>query len=445
MKNRSTFQTIFLAVFIIITIISVIVFAKSPAKNSSKDPAVVGASGNVVIWGTFANEGVNSVLSEFNTLYGKSFSVSYKYHDPNKFDTDIVEALASGKGPDILLLPEDLILRHSDKIEPMVWSQAFDQRMFQNTFLQASEIYMHPTGLTAVPFAVDPLVMYWNRDLFDNASITQPPQYWDEFLNLVPKLTKRDAKSRDIIQSTVALGEFSNIQSAKSIIAMLFLQLGSPIVGINNGVPENMLESRQDQRFVPNEDVLSAFRFFMDFSNPLKNIYSWSRALPNSRDQFINGHLAIYFDYASAYKLLQAKNPHLNFAIAPVPQPRGTSVMVTYAHVYGLSVLKTSKNKQTAFIAVQRLLDNDPSSKFASAFNLPPVRRDLLAHKPVDTVSSVLWDAAIMSRTWLDPRPDISNSAFQEAVEGVSSGRTTINQAISKLSSALDSALTPYR
>ena len=445
MKTRSTFQTIFLAVFIIIIIVSVIVFAKSPAKNSSNDPAIVGASGNVVIWGTFADDGVNNVLSEFNTLYAKSFSVIYQYHDPEKFDRDIVEALASGKGPDILLLPDDLILRHSDKIEPMVWSPAFDQRMFQNTFLQASEIYMHPSGLTAVPFAVDPLIMYWNRDLFDNASITQPPEYWDEFLSLVPKLTKRVVKSGEISQSTVALGEFDNIQSAKSIIAMLFLQLGNPIVDIKNGPPQNMLAARQDQRFVANEDVVSAFRFFMDFSNPLKNIYSWSRALPNSRDQFINGHLAVYFDYASAYKVLQAKNPHLNFVIAPVPQPRGTSVKVTYAHVYGLSVLKTSKNKKTAFIAVQRLLDNDPSSKFASAFNLPPVRRDLLAHKPVDAISSVLWDAAIQSRTWLDPRPDITNSAFQEAVEAVSSGRTTIGQAISKLSSALDSALTPYR
>ena len=94
---------------------------------------------------------------------------------------------------------------------------------------------------------------------------------------------------------------------------------------------------------------------------------------------------------------------------------------------------------------MQRLLDNEPSSKFAEAFSLPPVRRDLLARKPTDTVSSVLYDAAIESRTWLDPRPEISTAAYQDAVESVASGRSTIDDAIGKLSRALDNALTLYR
>ena len=444
MKQRSTFQTIFLTVFCVIAVVSVIVFAKSPAKGSSVK-AIVGAHGTVMVWGTFPEGGVYSVLNVFNAQYRDSFSVDYQFHDAKNFDNDIVEALASGRGPDILLLPDDLILRHSDKIELMTWSPAFDQLSYQNTFLQASELYMRPGGTLAIPFAVDPMVMYWNRDLFNNASITQPPQYWDEFLTMAPKLTKRDPKSGDIAQSAISFGEFTNLENAKQIIAMLFLQVGNPIVEFNSKGLFAALAQKQDQIFVANEDVASAFRFFMDFSNPLKNIYSWSRALPNSRDQFINGNLAVYFDYASAYHTLQTKNPHLNFVVAGVPQPRNTKVTTTIAHVYGLSVLKTSKNKATAFIAIQRLLDNDPSSKFATAFSLPPVRRDLLSHKPTDAVFSVLYDAAIESRAWLDPRPELSTSAFQEAVEGVASGRSSIVQAVSKLSQALDTALTPYR
>jgi ABC-type glycerol-3-phosphate transport system substrate-binding protein len=210
---------------------------------------------------------------------------------------------------------------------------------------------------------------------------------------------------------------------------------------MSQGKPTQFLVSRQNTQTTPDQDVVSALRFFMDFSSPLKDIYTWSRALPNSRDQFINGNLAVYFDYASAYGELKAKNPHLNFEVAPVPQPRGTKVEITFAHLHGLAVMKSSRNKATAFIAVQRLLGPEFSGGFASAFNLPPVRRDLLAVKPTDKVLSVLYDAAIRARTWLDPRPEDSDKAFQQTVESVSSGRNAVPEAIGYLSQQLFSAL----
>lgn len=255
--------------------------------------------------GTFQLGGGSKVFSDFNKKFGKVFSVSYEYHDPSTFDSDsdsdIVEALASGKGPDILLLPDNLILRHSDKIELIPYGSV-PQRTFQDTFIQASEIYMRDQGLIALPFAIDPMVMYWNRDLFNTASVSQPPAYWDEFLTLAPKLTKHDQKTSEIKESAISFGEYSNVQNAKDIIAMLFLQAGNNIVKISNGKPVAVLLDTHGRKVSANQDALSAFRYFMDFSNPLQDIYSWSRALPNSRDQFINGNLAVYFDYASSYK-----------------------------------------------------------------------------------------------------------------------------------------------
>ena len=438
------FQTIFLTIFGVVAVVSVIIFAKFPAK-AKLDTTLGGAHGSVMIWGTFPTDGdLTKVLTEFRKQYEKTFTVNYEYHDPATFDTEIVEALASGRGPDILLLPDDLILRHTDKIQLIPYT-AMNQLTFQSTFVQAGEIYMRDSGLIALPFAVDPMVMYWNRDLFNNALVTQPPVYWDEFLTLAPKLTKRDPKTTDIVESALSFGEYSNVQNAKDILAMLFLQVGNHIVKLDpQEIPEVDLVTMKDQQVTPDENVISAFRFFMDFSNPLKNIYSWSRALPNSRDQFINGNLAVYFDYASAYKTLQQKNPHLNFAMAPVPQLRGTKVDITFARVHGLAVLKTSKNMQTAFVVVQRLLDSKPSGDFAKAFNLPPVRRDLLNIRQTDAVLAVLYDAAIRARTWLDPRPEESDKAFRNAVESVSSGRYDIATAVGILAQEINTSLRSY-
>ena len=437
------FQYIIVSFFGIMAVVGLTIFSVFP--NKSKNASLAGAAGNVAIWGTYQkNDALTRMLQSFNDEYKGSFSVTYNYHDPKTFDNDIIEALASGRGPDILLLPDDLILRYTDKIEQIPYSM-ISQLAFQSAFVQAAEIYMRDTGLVAVPYAIDPIVMYWNRDIFNNASVTMPPKYWDEFLTLAPKLTVRDQKTQDITQSAIAFGEYANVTNAKDILTMLFLQTGDPIVVFQNGTPKLTFTKVEGTNVIPNADDVSALRFYMDFSNPLKNIYSWSRALPNSRDQFLKGGLAVYFDYVSAYRTLKEKNPHLNFAVAQVPMARNATVDISAAKIHGLAVMKSSRNKPTAFIAIQKLLEAKYSGAFSEAFSLPPVRRDLLNIRPADAVLSVSYDSAIRSRAWLDPRPGISDKLYQDTIEGISSGKMNFSDAISYLNSGLSSALDAYK
>ena len=438
------FQQVLLTIFGIVAVVAAAVFSLIPSKGG--DPTVAGATGNVVVWGTFPSTRVlGEVFSRFNETYKESFSVSYEFHDPKSFDNEVVEALASGRGPDILLLPDDLVLRHSDKIERISY-QSVPEETFRSTFVQASEIYMRDDGLLALPFAIDPMVMYWNRDLFNNSSVAEPPRYWDELLLMTPRLTKRNPKTSEITQSAVAFGEYINVTHAKDVLAMLFLQVGNPLVSLQNGIPLSKIVTGTGNQLAPAVDVVSAFRFFMDFSNPQKPNYTWSRARASSFNEFISGNLAMHFDYASAYKLIQQKNPHLNFAAAQVPLPRGTKAEITFTKVYGLAVPKSSKNKQTAFIAAQHLLgDLTPERDFAAAVGLPPVLRTYLAKRPTDAAFSVFYDAAIRGRTWLDPNPTESGRAFQAMVESASSGRSDTTEAVRGFNADLDSLLIGYR
>jgi ABC-type glycerol-3-phosphate transport system substrate-binding protein len=153
----------------------------------------------------------------------------------------------------------------------------------------------------------------------------------------------------------------------------------------------------------------------------------------------------MYLGYASEYQPIQEKNPHLNFAVSAMPLPRGTKAEITFTKVYGLAVLKSSQNKQTAFVAVAHLLqDATPEKGFATAFNLPPVLRSALAERPTDAALATFYDAAIRGRTWLDPKPELSDKAFQTMVESISSGRNDAYEAIGGLNKDLSSALAPY-
>ncbi len=441
MKKTSPFQLVITGIFGAMVIAGIIFFMNQPKGNGNSQLAGIG--GTVTIWGTFQhNPKLDQLIVDFNSQYQKSFAIKYEYKDPATFDTDIVEALASGKGPDILLLPDNLVLRHYDKIIPISYTPNFGQREYLNTFVQASDIYLRPEGMVAFPYAIDPIVMYWNRDLFTNASIAEPPKYWDEFLLLAPKLTKTDSSFK-ITQSAVAFGEYDNVKNAKDILAMLFLQTGSKIVDFTGSKPQVALTTLSNG--AKNPGVESALRFFMDFSNPQKSIYTWSLSRDNSEQEFLNGDLAVYFDYASAYGRLKQRNPNLNFDVAMVPQLRDATAQTTLARLHGLVAMKASKNITTAFAAIRLLLDQKYAQQFADSFDLPPVRRDLLSKRPNNAAMAVAYDSALRSRTWLDPRPSETDAAFTSIIDGITSNRIGTGDAVGELESRLTSLVGQFQ
>lgn len=438
-KKSSNFQLILLIVFVIFAVVGVILFANPDSKKKNE---YGGVTGSAVIWGTYPlTPEFGEFISQFNQKYKDIFSIQYQSFDPRTFDREIVEALASGKGPDILLLPDDLVLRHSDKILPIPYTETFGQREFREQFAQASEIYLRTKGMLAFPYAIDPMVMYWNRDLFSSASIAQPPKYWDELQTITPRLTKIDRSSR-ITQSAVAFGEYGNLRNAKSLLAMLFLQGGSPIVFVETDKPIVALKKLRDGR--PSENTKLALGYFMDFSNPEKMTYTWNRSKLNSEDEFLAGNLAIHFDYISSYKRLRQKNPNLNFDVALVPQRRGENAEITIARLHGLAPMKSSKNLPAAYAIIRILLQPENVTTFARIFSLPPVRRDLLAIRPDAPEMSVAYDAALRARTWLDPRPEETEKGFFEMVDAVSSGRADVSSTVTQLEVFLEELVRPY-
>src|SRR6185369_5512864 len=84
-------------------------------------------------------------------------------------------------------------------------------------------------GSLGIPFYTDPMVMYWNRTLFSNAGLAEPPTYWDELPDLASHLTQA-SQNGTLSQSAVALGTWQNVSHAKEIFLTLMNQLGNSVV-----------------------------------------------------------------------------------------------------------------------------------------------------------------------------------------------------------------------
>jgi len=389
----------------------------------------------IVVWGAEPYEKINGLFTDITEQNKSFFTLEYVQKNSATYENELVDALASGKGPNIWLLNQDFILKDKAKIVQIPFA-SFPERSFKDTFIQEGELFLSSNGIIALPFIIDPMVLYWNRDLFANAGISKAPKTWDEFVNFAEKLTIRD-KSGNISQAGAALGDFKNIDYAEDIISFLIMQTGNAIV---DPITLRSVLGESSSNFAVNP-VESAIRFFTEFSDPNKTTYSWNRSLPTSKNAFIANILAMYFGYAGEYKEIAEKNSHLNFDVAEVPQVKGGKIHATYGKIQGLAISKSSANTDRAMMAAVALIRKDSIAKLATEMFLPPVRRDLLAEIPQDPASAIFYKSAIQSRGWLKPDPSEVTNIFRSMVEDVITGKKKIYDAVRGVHEKLDKLL----
>jgi ABC-type glycerol-3-phosphate transport system substrate-binding protein len=389
------------------------------------------------MWGTVSNDSFSTFTSRYFGESNLKYSVTYTEKDPATFDRELVEALASGTGPDTVILPADMIIRYRDRIYPIPYV-SYPELTFKQTFIQEGELYLTSAGALALPFSVDPLVMYWNRDIFNNVGVTKPPTTWAEISSLVPKMTKKD-QNKNIIASVVALGEFRNVVNAKEILSALLIQAGNPIVKLDtDGAYKNTLKDDFGLSTTPAALSLS---FFTNFSNPNKSTYTWNRSLPNSLTAFANGDLAIYFGFASEFTKIKDKNPNLNFDVAILPQVASAKVYNTYGNIMGLAIMRSSRDLGGAFTALTSLTSAAAVPYWKDTLNIPSARRDILSQTESNAIKAVFNQSAIISKGWLDPNKAQTNAIFQDMVESYTTDRESLDSAIGTASDRLDSLL----
>ncbi|MEK7180086.1 MAG: extracellular solute-binding protein, partial [Patescibacteria group bacterium] len=417
---NTRFQVIVTLIFSFFIVVGVIIFSTS--RGSSTRP-----ENNITVWGILPESSFSTLLRDYPIGKDKEFIITYVQKRAATFDQEFIGALAENKGPDIIFLPHDSMWKHQNKIFPISY-QTFSERKFKDTFVEEGELYLTSGGILGLPILVDPLVMYWNRDMFSNASISKAPEYWDEFFDLAQKLTKKD-QSFNITESGVSLGEFRNVNNAKEILSALIMQAGSSITARTDNAVTVVLNERMGQAVIPAE---AAVNFYTEFSNPIKLFYSWNRSLPRSDNFFTGGDLGIYFGFASEFSQIKEKNPNINFDVAPFPQSRESKTKITYGSMQALSVVKNSKNIVAAIQVALALTDRERSAAVSTLAKLPPVRRDLLSQTPSDAYNILFWEGALRSRAWIDPDSTATENIMLNMIESITAGRLRTSQAISR-------------
>lgn len=439
-----TFQPILLGIFVFLAVVGVLIFAGIGINTGGN------AIGNVMIWGTLPQAQMQAVLEDIRLTRSDFSGVSYIAKDPRTYQSDLIEALAAGKGPDLFLLSQDRILQNYDKILRIPYS-TLSERAFKDKYIAEGDILLFPDipagngqpaqagGIAGLPFTIDPLVMYWNRSIFADTGIATPPQFWDSFFALSQKITKRN-QANTVLRATAPLGEYANIPNAKSTLTALFLQAGDPIVSYgNDGVTHTVLSATPEGQQTPPGEA--ALRFYTEFSDPTKVDYTWNRALPSARDMFTAGDLAVYFGFASELPTIRNANPNLDFDVAELPQIRDAKTKATFGNMLSLAIPRTSVNVKGAYTTASVLSDTAVLTSLGNKTFLPPVLRSMLATAPSQAFQNVFYSSALIAKAWLDPNPDKSQEVFRAMIENTTSGKSRPNEAIVAAEKELENLL----
>ncbi|MFH1472841.1 MAG: extracellular solute-binding protein [bacterium] len=424
----SKFQIILLSVFGVFIVVAVVLF--SFARGGSNK------SMTVVVWGDIPAYDFNNVLNSADLSQDNTLQIKYAEKNVATIESDFTEALATGSGPDLIIFSLDMFWKNRNKILPIPYGSVSD-RDFRDTFIEEGELFLGSEGIYALPLSVDPLVLYYNRDLLTKAGIAKPLAYWDEIYATTLKLTEKDAAG-NITKSTLALGEARNITHAKDILSLLILQAGAPITQF---VGEELRPALSGNFNLPTAPADSALDFYTQFSNPAKPYYSWNRSLLPAETHFVSGDSAYYLGYASELRELRTKNPTLNLGVASVPQSRVSGKFLTLGYLRGVAISRGTKNATASLTAALKLVSRTTSLAFSQELLLPAPRRDILEERPSDAILSVFYDSALQSKGWIDPDNVATGLIFREMIESITSGRARTSEATSNASRGLEALI----
>ncbi len=429
--KMSLFQVILIGVFGLGALIGLFVFATYTSNGGGEQ------IGSVVIWGVLSEDDMQATLTAIGQTNTGLKSVSYVQKNPATLASDLASAIATGASPDLILASQEDIRTLAKFITPISLG-TLSISMFTSTFIEGAGVFSAPGGYYGIPFLVDPLVLFYNRSILSSNGIAKPPATWEALTGLVSSVAIL-TPTRQIKRGLIALGTYNNVNNARGILSSLFLQTGVPLSSYSsNGLLSANLGSTADVGVPAGQAVLG---FYTQFTDPSKVSYTWNASLPNSRDMFLVGDLALYLGYVSEARYLRSANPNLNFNVALLPQRATAQVKNVYGNIYSFMIPRGAKNGAGGYQVAVVLSNSAEQSVASSLTGLAPVNLNVLADTPIDPVATVAYSEALYTRGWLSPASGDTDVIFSSMINNVISGRLTLEAALGSAERALTALL----
>jgi multiple sugar transport system permease protein len=358
---------------------------------------------------------------------------------PANYKEKILTFIAAGEPPDVFLLDSVIIPALLNKgifldLKPYIEEIEVD---LEDYFPNVLNIFVNGESLYALPKDFTPLVMYYNKALFDKARVAYPASAWtwDEYLHLAQRLTQDTDGDGIIDQFGTA---FSN-----------YLYLWQPWVWMAGGdiFDPNGLSAVGYFDSPPTEQAL---QFFIDL-RVKHGVAPDDAALKSgsgSAGMFYAGKIAMV---SSGHWTLPALKKYiargeLRIGVAPLPRPAG-SKLVTPIYAAGWCVPKATRHREPA-LQLAAFLGGATAAQIRAKSGIGVSANIAVAQQQVEADPYHLEQAFIESipfgrQPWGTKIDEFSRVEMitQNAVDEVMIGGKNIHEVFSASARALDEEL----
>lgn len=413
---------------------AVVLLGQGCTKGISPEAQKLSERVTLEMWGVVDDDDAyRAIMTNFRQQYPYA-TLRFKRFRLEEYEQELLNALAEDRGPDLFMVHNTWTDEYLPKIQPepasvrtaiQVVSGGSNKkvsyevrevplaslRSIRNDYpdFVASDAVRNVNVSTdpnkrqleehvvAIPLSVDTLALYYNRDLLNRAGIPTPPETWDQFHAQVRRLTRLDAEGK-VVQAGAGMGLGTNVERSPDILSLLMMQNEAEMTDENGDINFSRIpRALSGQRSVA--PGLEALRFYADFANPTKDVYTWDKEQPNSLDAFIRGTSAFFLGYGFQLPLIRARAPKLNLGLTQAPQIAGSQER-NVANYWMWTVSKKSKSPDLAWLFLNFMAGEEQIPNFLDVAKRPAARRALLADQLEDEDAGVFASQVLTARTW---------------------------------------------
>jgi multiple sugar transport system substrate-binding protein len=329
------------------------------------------ASGEITFWHFFTEreaEAVDAVVKDFQASHPK---IKVKVQS-GQDDSKVTQAIGAGKGPDVgLSYSTDIVGKFCSS---GAWRDLAPYIKRDNVDLDKlnprTKEYTEFNGTRcSMPFLADAYGIFYNKKMFADAGIAQPPKTLDELSDAAKKLTKKNPDGSIQVAGFLPLFNFyenSPAHLAPAVGAKWLGPDGKSVVGTDPGWPK-LLKWQKDLVDWYGYDNLEKFRA----SAP--DEFSADNA-------FQKGLVAINIDAEFRIAFVKDQAKDLQFGVAPLPTADPSLHGSGYITGNVIGISKNAKNPEAAWEFIRYLTaDTKTIVKLSNSIKNVPTTTDALS------------------------------------------------------------------
>lgn len=382
-------------------------------------------------WRVFDNDDAfDQMLIEYQRQH-PHISINYRKLRFEEYEEELLDAFAEDRGPDIFSIHNTWMKKYQTKLLPMPDTITLPYQITQGTIKKetitklktdpslslvdlerefvpvvADDVVMRSIPepgsnegprdkVFGLPLSVDTMALYYNRDLLNRFGIVQPPLTWAQFQQAVKTIAAVDKEDK-IEQAAAPFGTAENVDRYFDIVSLLMMQNNTEMINARGEVSFDKLPAGLEADELP---AAQALRFYTDFANPLKEVYSWNEDQENGLIQFVEGEIPFFFGYAYHLPAIRANAPELNLGVSHMPQI-GDNPPVNFANYWVEVASKKTEHSNEAWDFIQFISNPENVDSYLDVTQKPTAVVSLIDEQLDDLDIGVFAEQVNSARSW---------------------------------------------